>query len=61
VLWVWKPPFPLHAAGTVAEGVDHCLRRLVAAGVPLPAASPELQNRAERTLEAALAEARRSA
>jgi hypothetical protein len=61
VLWVWKPPFPLHAAGTAAEGIDHCLQRLVAAGVLLPADSRGLQSRAERTLEAALAEACRSA
>jgi hypothetical protein len=61
VLWVWKPPFPLHAAATVSEGIDHCVQRLVAAGVPLPAHAPELQIRAARTLEAALAEVRRSA
>ena len=61
VLWVWKPPFPLHAAATVPEGIDHCLRRLAGAGVPLPVDSIELQARAERALEAALAEALRSA
>jgi hypothetical protein len=61
VLWVWKPPFPLHAAATVSDGIDHCVERLVAAGVPLPADLRELQARGERLLEAALSDARRSA
>lgn len=33
--WLWTPPIPFLSVGTVAEGIDFCVERLAAEGVPL--------------------------
>lgn len=32
---LWTPPIPFHSVPTVAEGIDFCIERLAAEGVPL--------------------------
>src|SRR5205085_2172411 len=35
LMWLWTPPMPLRACATADEGLDYCLGRLEAEGVPL--------------------------
>lgn len=36
LMWIWSPPFPVKAASTVDEGLDHCLAAIERAGLKLP-------------------------
>lgn len=56
VLWFWKPPFPMETVATLAEGVDYCVERLHASGVPLSAKPAELKQQIDAMVAAALAE-----
>ena len=56
VLWFWKPPFPMETVATLAEGVDYCVERLHASGVPVSAKPAELKQQIDAMVAAALAE-----
>lgn len=43
MLWVWKPATPVHPVSSLDEGVDHCLRKLRDADVPIPLAETRLR------------------
>lgn len=36
LMWIWSPPFPVKAVGTVEEGLEHCLAGIERAGLTLP-------------------------
>lgn len=43
LMWLWTPPMPLRPCATVDEGLDYCLGRLEAEGVPLRRSAAEVR------------------
>jgi hypothetical protein len=43
--WIWTPPTPVRLVGSVEEGVDYCLERLLAEKIELPVPAAALRSR----------------
>jgi len=43
MMWLWKPVSPIDPVDSVEAGLDQCLARLAAAGVPLPRSASALR------------------